>query len=56
MRTDLVVPFEQKGLARQLGAKWDRGRKTWYVENVDDLSAFLRWMPQHLTEPYRRQQ
>jgi hypothetical protein len=53
MRTDLEVPFQDKDRAKQLGAKWDRGRKTWFVEDLEDLSVFLRWMPEHLTEPYR---
>ncbi|WP_430601367.1 hypothetical protein IGJ01_000502 [Enterococcus sp. AZ089] len=29
----LTVPFEQKELAKQLGAKWDPKEKKWYVEN-----------------------
>ena len=51
MRTNLVVPFEEKDLARSLGAKWDTARKVWYVENMSNLEPFLRWMPKHLLKP-----
>lgn len=52
MRVNLDVPYEQRDLARRRGAFWDRGRKTWFVENVADLGPFLRWMPRHLTKPH----
>jgi hypothetical protein len=51
MRTNLQVPYAEKDLARRRGAHWDKGRKVWYVENVEDLGPFLRWMPAHLTKP-----
>lgn len=51
MRTYLNVPFSEKDRARQLGAKWDVGRKRWYVENVVNIAAFTRWMPEHLLRP-----
>ena len=53
MRVNLQVPYSEKDLARRRGAYWDKARKTWYVENLDDLGPFLRWMPAHLTKPTR---
>lgn len=32
----ISVPFEEKGDAKSLGAKWDRFKKLWYIpENID---------------------
>lgn len=45
MRTNLKVPYEEKDVARKLGARWDAALKVWYVENVENLSAFLKWIP-----------
>jgi hypothetical protein len=45
MRTNLQVPFVEKDDAKKLGARWDAARKTWYVENKDDLTPFARWLP-----------
>lgn len=53
MRTDLKVPYSQKDEAKRLGAKWDATRKVWYVENVEHLGKFLRWIPDHLRKPYQ---
>lgn len=44
MRTNLQVPFAEKDQAKQLGARWDAGRKVWFVENKPDLTPFARWM------------
>lgn len=54
MRVNLEVPYDQRELARRRGARWDTGRKTWFVENVSDLGPFLRWMPRHLTKPHNQ--
>lgn len=53
MRVNLQVPYAEKDLARRRGARWDRGRKVWYVEDTADLGRFLRWMPRHLTKPHK---
>ena len=45
MRTNLKVPYEEKDDAKKLGARWDAARKTWYVENVENIEQFMRWMP-----------
>lgn len=52
MRVNLRVPYKQKEAAKKLGAKWDPGRQTWYVENIENLSPFLQWMPSHLTKAH----
>lgn len=51
MRVNLEVPYEQKDSARKLGAKWDLARKTWYVEDVERLDLFLKWIPAHRANP-----
>lgn len=40
----LQVPFAEKGLAKQLGAKWDGERKQWKVKRQADMSAFAAWL------------
>lgn len=45
MRIDLVTPFAEKDAAKALGARWDSVKKTWYIQNVADLTPFLRWIP-----------
>lgn len=44
MRVNLACPFSEKDEAKSLGARWDPARKTWYVENPDDLQPFARWI------------
>lgn len=39
------VPYAEKDAAKRLGARWDAARKTWYVENIENLELFTRWMP-----------
>lgn len=51
MRVNLTVPFEQKDEARRAGARWDMARKTWYVENVERLEPFMKWMDKRLLQP-----
>ena len=54
MRTDLNVPFHEKDSAKSLGAWWDRGRKTWFVEYVENLELFQRWIHSRLLLPTSR--
>jgi len=54
MRTNLNVPFHEKDQAKKLGARWDSAQKTWYVENVENIAKFMRWMPPHLLKPYTK--
>ena len=44
-RTYLAVPYAEKDDAKQLGAKWDRQAKAWYVPAGVDLEAFTAWLP-----------
>lgn len=51
MRTNLIVPYAEKDAARGLGARWDSARKVWYVEDVEHLERFMRWIPDYLKKP-----
>jgi len=53
MRINLQVPYEDKEEAKRLGAIWDVARKTWYIQNKEDLRPFLKWIPKRLTKPHR---
>lgn len=54
MRINLKVPYEEKDKAKSRGARWDSARKTWYVEDAEDLRPFLKWIPEHLQKPHQR--
>lgn len=45
MRIDLKVPYPEKDTAKALGARWDAAKKIWYIQDVADLTPFLRWNP-----------
>lgn len=45
MRVNLVAPYSEKEEVKALGARWDPALKTWYVENVENLELFQRWLP-----------
>jgi len=45
MRITLKVPYTEKDTAKALGARWDAAKKIWYVQDVADLTPFLRWIP-----------
>ena len=45
MRINLVTPFAEKDAVKALGARWDGTRKVWYIQDVDDLSPFIKWIP-----------
>lgn len=53
VRVDLKVPFAEKDKAKRLGARWDAAKRVWYVEDKEDLSPFLQWMPDHLRKPHK---
>jgi hypothetical protein len=42
-RLDLDVPYHERHLARQLGARWDASRGCWFVPSDMDPSALLGW-------------
>lgn len=49
MRINLDCPFGEKDEARALGAWWDPARKCWFIENMEDLTPFMRWIRQGFT-------
>lgn len=51
MRVDLNVPYAEKDAAKHLGVKWDGVKRTWFVQDVPNIAAFMRWMPEHLKKP-----
>ena len=47
MRINLVTPFAEKDAAKALGARWDGAKRVWYIVDVEDLTPFMRWIPNH---------
>jgi len=45
MRINLNCPYAEKDEAKALGAKWDADRKVWYIQGVEDLTPFSKWIP-----------
>ncbi len=43
-RVYLTVPFEEKAQAKHLGARWDNGRRQWYVPETASLNLFAAWV------------
>ncbi|MGC6373688.1 zincin-like metallopeptidase domain-containing protein [Pseudomonas sp. S2.OTC.A_B10] len=43
-RTYVDVPFKEKEQARELGAKWDRQEKSWYIPDGVDKEPFAPWL------------
>lgn len=50
----LNVPYAEKDEAKALGARWNPQRKTWFIEDKEDLTPFLKWIPEILLRPHRR--
>jgi hypothetical protein len=42
--TFLNVPYAEKDEARALGARWNPGRKRWYVPSGVALEPFQKWL------------
>lgn len=42
--TYLQVPYKEKALARDLGAKWDKTEKAWFVPANLDPAPFAKWI------------
>lgn len=51
MRIDLKVSYAEKDKAKALGARWDPGRRVWYIIDVENLKPFWKWIPGHLKKP-----
>ena len=45
-RIYLNVPYNEKDEAKELGAKWDKDKKQWYIPQVDS-APFAKWLPQN---------
>jgi len=45
----LSVAFEDKDLAKDLGAKWDGINKKWYVDRYAKLNKVFQWQPPKIT-------
>eukprot|EP01031_Cornospumella_fuschlensis_P036634 gene36634-44438_t len=39
----LIIPFEDKDVAKQMGARWDPEAKLWYAMADDDTGLLQRW-------------
>ncbi|OBQ46474.1 zincin-like metallopeptidase domain-containing protein [Halodesulfovibrio spirochaetisodalis] len=44
-KTYLAVPYSQKNAAKNLGAKWDGKKKSWYAPEGADLTSLGQWLP-----------
>jgi hypothetical protein len=55
MKTYLNVPYHQKDAAKRLGARWDGVAGRWYVDNAENIAAFMQWMPAHLRLPANKE-
>lgn len=44
--TYLQVPYKEKEIAKDLGAKWDPQERLWFIPNGIELKDFSRWLPQ----------
>lgn len=53
MRIDLKVPYKEKDQARRAGARWDRTRSTWFVEDMENLEPVMKWIPAHLKKAHQ---
>lgn len=42
-RTHITVPFAERNEAKNLGARWDRTEKSWYIPAGADPAAFAKW-------------
>lgn len=48
-RLELNVPFAEKDQAKKLGARWDPGRKTWWIDpSKHSPETFSRWRPKDM--------
>lgn len=49
-RVYLAVPFSDKDVAKEHGAKWDRLRKSWYVLEGTNMEPLKKWLPENQPE------
>ncbi|WP_338578683.1 zincin-like metallopeptidase domain-containing protein (plasmid) [Brevundimonas olei] len=50
-RLNISVPFEEKGAARELGAKWDKTDKTWFIPEGAAIAPFAKWIEEQARSP-----
>lgn len=43
-KVPLNVPFRDNAEAKELGAKWDRKERQWYIQSNMDSAKFSKWM------------
>lgn len=43
--TYLITSYKEKDQVKALGARWDGGRRQWYVPTGLDLAPFAAWLP-----------
>lgn len=55
-RIYLNVPYREKDAASDLGAKWDRREKSWYVPEGKDVKPFEKWLRKDESMQERRAQ
>ena len=41
----LACPYAEKNQAKDLGARWDKDARKWYVPNDVDRNLFKKWWP-----------
>jgi putative DNA primase/helicase len=46
----LAVPYGEREQASALGARWDKGAKSWYIGQGDDPEKFKRWDPAFIAQ------
>jgi len=51
MRTRLNVPDAETNYAKSLGAQYDTKKQEWYIQDIDDMMPFLKWISPHLLRP-----
>jgi inorganic triphosphatase YgiF len=42
---ELNVPFKEKECVKELGASWNSEKKVWYVNSLEELTPFRKWLP-----------
>ena len=45
MSVQLKVPFKDKDCVKALGASWNSEKKVWYVNSLEELTPFRKWLP-----------
>lgn len=45
-RITLKVPYAENNTVKQLGARWDKEKRTWYVviDSTKSVTTFTRWI------------